>query len=203
MVDYVDNVESEIAVGKPIKASTGLKMVRNFLSIITGGTNAPKIENDAFADNSISGSKLITGSVAIDKLGAVNAGDIEISERYTSATISNLTYLPALVLRCPVAGTIRFKWTMVFSTNTSEAWVQIYRNETAVGSEQFFNTSSTMDISQDIAGWSNGDLITLKIKTKYRNEIDYACYVDDFYCCADKALSIVSIPQSNDYVPPI
>ena len=190
MTDYVE-VESEIGVSKPIKASTGLKMVRNLLAVITGGANAPKIENGAFDDNTISGSKLLQGSIPNTKLenGMFSAGDKSFIGYGSPVGAICTSWTEALKFVLTISGTIRVKFNLI-STSVSgygygyeTVYAAIYKNDQQIG--ETYSTTTAIEVSADIAGWEYQDVLQIFVKGVSLN-----CYavVSNFQICLDKYL---------------
>lgn len=59
------------------------------------------------------------------------------------------------------SGTLRIKFWLANTSGGSNAYGRIYRNGSAVGTEQINSTNTGAEYSEDISGWSNGDLVQL------------------------------------------
>lgn len=96
-------------------------------------------------------------------VGNYAAGNYLIAGPSTFGNISGLTSpvkLSEIVL--PRAGTLRVKFTLISNDGGVTTSGQIYRNGVAVGTLQTISTATTaFDVSEDIAGWSAGDLLQL------------------------------------------
>ena len=85
MATYSAVTAGEKDADSPINVSLIDKLDQNPLAIAEGASGAPKIQNAAFADNSINGSRIV--SATIDQ-GSLNTGQGEVS---TSSGIVNAT----------------------------------------------------------------------------------------------------------------
>lgn len=86
MATYSAVTAGEKDADSPINVSLIDKLDQNPLAIAEGASGAPKIQNAAFADNSINGSRIV--SATIDQ-GSLNTGSGEVST--TSSSEVNLT----------------------------------------------------------------------------------------------------------------
>lgn len=106
-----------------------------------------------------------TAKLAVDNASTVSAGDLLIYSNDWVMTLSDTpTYTKKFVIPIPLNGTIRVKFDVWFvSGNGSLAYGRIYRNGTAVGTEQSTTSTSFVTMSEDISGWSAGDACELYI----------------------------------------
>jgi len=105
------------------------------------------------------------GVITPVKLSAQTAGDYCLSSNDTERTTTSTGYVKLKETKIAKSGTYRIKFEIKISGTTSpNAYGQIYRNGVAVGIER--NTASTTYIpySEDISGWSAGDLIQIYAK---------------------------------------
>jgi len=63
----------------------------------------------------------------------------------------------------PRSGTIRFTWTYSTDNASYPVKARIYRNGVAVGTEKTSTSTSAVDVSDDVSGWTAGDLAQLWI----------------------------------------
>ena len=147
---------------------------------IVEGVAALGISNGMLAEGVITLSKL-TALTAGDTL--INAADDELS--YVGTTYQKITSVFSLF----ATGTLRIKFDMKpFATWT--AYGRIYRNGVAVGTEQSRSVPPYQTFSEDISGWSIGDLIEIYVK----GHSSEATYIRNFRVYAVSAcLGVVRI----------
>lgn len=95
------------------------------------------------------------------------AGDklICYNKKLTATTTKQPTYVKAKEIIVPRGGTLRIKFTLG-GVNYYSYYGRIYRNGTAVGTERSLNNGTTVEYSEDISGWSAGDLLQVYCKTQ-------------------------------------
>jgi len=95
-------------------------------------------------------------------LASQTAGDYMFVENAAERVISSAPYVKAKETKVSVSGTFRIK----FNIHGSGGWVygQIYRNGVAVGTEQSTISSTYVTYSEDIGGWTAGDLVQVYAK---------------------------------------
>jgi len=111
------------------------------------------------------------------------AGDIQILIEQTIDSSTSATYEKVKEIRIDMPGTLRVKFDIKPSTGTG--YGRIYKNGVAVGTEQSStDTSNWVTKSEDISGWSAGDLLQLYVKiasgTVYVRKLELLCdsYID-------------------------
>jgi len=92
------------------------------------------------------------------------AGDLLDAYADTERTTTSDTYVKVKEIMMARAGTYRIKFDLKINTGTYVANGKVYKNGGAVGTEQSNNTTTYVTKSEDIAGFSAGDLIQLYIK---------------------------------------
>lgn len=89
------------------------------------------------------------------------AGDeLEVSADTERSTPSN-TYVKLKEIRLARDGVYRIKFDLKRVNGSATGYGQIYKNDTAIGTEQFTSSTTYLEKSEDIAGWSAGDLLQL------------------------------------------
>lgn len=74
------------------------------------------------------------------------------------------TYTMVREIRMGNGGSYRIKFDLKAASGTGNVYGRIYRNGVAVGTERIDTGTSYVTMSEDIAGWSEGDLCQLYIK---------------------------------------
>lgn len=92
----------------------------------------------------------------------------------------NTNYTRAKEMRLTMGGSYRISFGL-FTSHTGTAFGRIYRNGVPVGIERSTTSGNPVSFSEDIAGWSEGDLIQLWIRNSNGSYIVY---------CSDFTLSI-------------
>lgn len=152
------------------------------LSVANGGTGA---DNSTAAQGTIlyfsatgvlsvlgvgtSGQVLKTnGAAANPSWGSVSiytAGDYKVMENPTVLAQTNATsYTKIIEIYIPGSGTLRIKFWLAVS-GAATGYGRIYRNGSAVGTERTLTTSVGTQYSEDISGWTAGDLLQIYSKT--------------------------------------
>lgn len=92
----------------------------------------------------------------------VSAGDYIVEYLGFSVSASANIYTKALEMAVPYSGTYRITFNLfATSTQVNRGFAQIYRNGSAVGTER--TVGNTTDFSEDISGWTKGDLLQIYI----------------------------------------
>jgi len=97
---------------------------------------------------------------------SASAGDNVIASNPRYRQISSTNYTKAY--GCKVvgyAGTFRCHMKISIYDSSNTAYGKIYRNGAAVGSEHSTTSTSGVEFSDDISGWSSGDNVELYVKT--------------------------------------
>jgi len=98
------------------------------------------------------------GDVGANTDGSISTFTCDTEREKTSASES---YTKFKEIVAPKSGTLRIKFTL---RSPGGAAARIYRSGVAVGTEQTLNNNTT-EFSEDIAGWTRGDLIQVYAKT--------------------------------------
>jgi len=122
------------------------------------------------------------GEAVIEKVITIAAGDYisyKDTTEYSTVTSANVKVMEAIIKG---KGTLRIKFDLR-AAGGATAHGQVRRNGTAVGTSQ--STTSTTDVtfSEDIAGWSDGDLVQIY----HWRTVTGTGYVNDFKVCGDVA----------------
>lgn len=96
-------------------------------------------------------------------LASQTAGDYLLVENTTARTVTTTTYAKYKETKVGVGGTYRIKFSMKANTSGT-IYGQIYRNGVAVGTERSTTSTTITEFSEDIGGWSSGDLVQLYSK---------------------------------------
>ena len=78
-------------------------------------------------------------------------------------TTTSTSYAKLLELYVPKPGSLRIKFTLWSNSASVTAYARIYRNGIAIGTERS-NTATNTIYSEDISGWSPGDLLQIYAK---------------------------------------
>ncbi len=148
----ITNAMCAAALKDPIAATAGLR---------TLGTTAQK----AAAGNDSRFETVSDGYVTNAKLSGLVAGDAPVAQADAEKTKTNQpAYSKIKEIQIGQAGTYRIKFDLK-SGGAYTAYGRVYKNGVAVGSIQTNGTSNYVTKSQDIAGWSIGDLCQLYYAT--------------------------------------
>lgn len=96
-----------------------------------------------------------TNYAAGDYLNSVSA------QATTSRAVDNSSYTKKKEIVLARGGTLRVKFDLTFSSGPAGLRGRVYKNGSAVGSEQIIGTYTTTTFSEDISGWQPGDLCQL------------------------------------------
>lgn len=115
--------------------------------------------------------------------GSFGAGDYYLISADTEESTTSSTYVKAKEIKIHQGGTLRIKFDLKSSSGIYAVYGRVYRNGVAVGTQQGSTSTSYATKSEDISGWSAGDLVQLYIKrtggvTAYVK--DFTIYVDDY-----------------------
>ena len=129
------------------------------------------------------GSDFIVNGIALSADIEYAVGDYIILTNVAAAGGNNTTYIKRRENIIPKGGTLRMKFSIWTANSDYAAYGRIYRNGVAVGTEQSTNLENPgEEFSEDIAGWSRGDLVQLYQKSgnAFANT-----NVENFKLCAD------------------
>lgn len=105
------------------------------------------------------------------KIESYSVGDILTSSADTEETTSTTAYVKVKEIVIPRAGALRIKFALKSSANY--AYGRIYRNGAAIGTERS-QPNSYQTYSEDVSGWSPGDLCQLYIHSQLVTDTAYA-----------------------------
>lgn len=111
------------------------------------------------------------------------AGDVLQSSADTERSEGGTTYVKVKEIQLPRSGTYRVKFDMKVTGSTNTAYARVYKNGAAHGTEQTStwaeqgSASVYQNKSEDISGWTSGDLCQLYIKV---NGSPDDCYIQNF-----------------------
>ena len=108
----------------------------------------------------------ITGTTITSGPGDYEAGDYLIAPPTSMVEFGGLItdYTKKIEIVLPRAGTLRIKfWLFYDAGGASTTYGKIYRNGIAVGTERSISSTMT-EFSEDISGWSSGDLLQIYVK---------------------------------------
>jgi len=159
---YAIGCSNTVLAGTGIAVSGSLRTGNVTVGLSSGGVGATQLANGA-----VGATQLADGAVSSSKMAGYTAGsnllikhDSEISiESYTSG----LVYIKIKEIQLDKGGTLRVSFHLRV-TQGGTANGRIYRNGSAVGTERSVTTTSGTTYSQDISGWSPGDLLQLYIR---------------------------------------
>lgn len=95
-------------------------------------------------------------------VGAFTAGDYFVGGDFVAGEIQGTSPTKVGEVYVPRSGALRIKFSLAKGGGTT-VYGQIYRNGVAVGTLQSTATSTGVEFSEDISGWSAGDLCQLYI----------------------------------------
>lgn len=115
------------------------------------------------------------------------AGDILLAEANTMRSQTTSTYTRKKEIQVNKGGVLRIKFDGC--KNGGSGYARVYRNGVAVGTEQSMTTTNPTftTYSEDISGWSPGDLVQLYAK----GDNTYSCEVKNFKIYVAKVESAV------------
>ncbi|MEK7549192.1 MAG: hypothetical protein AAB496_01755, partial [Patescibacteria group bacterium] len=85
------------------------------------------------------------------------AGDYELNLNSAERTTASATYVKLKETKIGVGGTLRIKFSI--KGIGGPLYGRIYRNGVAVGTERNTSSDTYVEFSEDIGGWSAGDLV--------------------------------------------
>ena len=95
-------------------------------------------------------------------LQVASAGDVPNVNGGATTNLTSMTYIKIFEFLMPVGGEFRFKWDTDINYGGDSVSSRIYRNGVAVGTVKTAGTTvGTYVASDDVSGWSQGDLIQL------------------------------------------
>ena len=96
-------------------------------------------------------------------LASQTAGDYLIDSNSPERVLTTTTsYVKIKETKVGVGGTFRIKYSE--HSDAEPLYVNIFRNGVAVGTERYIGGASYIEYSEDIGGWSPGDLIQVWVK---------------------------------------
>jgi len=106
-----------------------------------------------------------THAVTQDKLEPYEAGDVSLHYDDYVHDVQSTTYTKAKELRIPRGGELRITFSISMS-NATRAYGRIYRNGSPVGTERSttWTPPDYESFTEDISGWSPGDLVQIYIR---------------------------------------
>ncbi len=144
------------------------KTLKDGLALGTSADNLLQLDGSAKIP-AVDGSQLTNvtlgdGSVAGAQLDTYVLGDTlyHSNDAETSSNATNYTKTKEIVVYR--AGALRIKWDMKTGSGSYACYGKIYRNGSPVGVEKTDNNTGYLTQSDDIAGWSAGDLLQLYIE---------------------------------------
>lgn len=144
-----------LSCSRQIIAGTGL----------TGGGVLSADRTLGISAGGVGATQLADGGVSQTKLATYTAGDLLLIQGTTTITISS-SNTKLYEIQLDRAGTLRIKFTVTAAGSSGSTTGRIYRNGSPVGTIRTVNAPGGMDFasteySQDISGWSAGDLVQL------------------------------------------
>jgi len=128
----------------------------------TAGYLDSKVDNATIeVDTSNHQLRVKDGGIARVKLVNYTAGDYLIASADTEKEVYSDTYTKAKEILVAREGTLRIKFDL--KEGTGYAWAKIYRNGSPVGTERSWDEPNYVTFSEDISGWSPGDLCQLYV----------------------------------------
>jgi len=171
------------AMKDPAAATAGLR------TLGTGAQQAAPGNDSRFGtvpDGYVTAVKIATGAVTGIKLPAVTVSDDEKASAPAERINDTTSYVKVKEVRIDRSGTIRLKWNLRAQGPANNAYGKIYRNGGAVGVEKLTSSDTYVAQSDDVAGWSAGDLIQLYLKS---NASNYSSIANNFSVCFDDKIT--------------
>ena len=130
---------------------------------------------------------------------AYGVSDVLMHDNPTERSIATatLTKKKECNLGANVPSTIRIKFWMKCATAATNSEGRIYRNGVAVGTLRILNSTSWTAYSEDIAGWSAGDLLQLYCRNQ---NAAFTVHVKDLQVLGANAVVPVSVLSTADIV---
>ncbi|MBW2648963.1 MAG: hypothetical protein JRC53_03965 [Deltaproteobacteria bacterium] len=119
------------------------------------------------ADKLLKGAGAGADPTEIDVPGGIpdaTAGDLLQVKSDAETTEASASYVKHKEIVIGRTGTYRVKFDLKTSQSGYRVYGRIYRNGVAVGTEQSTTSDSYVTMSEDISGWSAGDLLQLYLK---------------------------------------
>lgn len=107
------------------------------------------------------GLEVNTGTIRGKAFANYIVGDVKLIENVGVTTSTTINYVKKYEIYIPRGGVLRIKFYMLNVNNGYTSYGQIFRNGVAVGTEQTLTGSGSDTKSEDISGWSGGDLLQL------------------------------------------
>lgn len=108
--------------------------------------------------------RLKDGGVTGAKLPALGAGDYILYINDDERGFSEDSYTKKKEIKIRQGGTLRIKFSLKTLNASGTVYGRIYRNGVAVGTARSTYSTSYVEYSEDIAGWSAGDLCQIYCK---------------------------------------
>ena len=161
--------DADKCTGITLQAGTGISITHPELSA------NPTISHAAHTGH-VTGTQALTianGVITPAMLAAYAAGDALIiaSDGAQAATINTTTWTKAKEVRLARAGTLRISYILSY-VGGHIAYSRIYRNGTAVGTEH----TGAGGFTEDISGWSSGDLCQVYARSSDDCVITITCF---------------------------
>lgn len=136
--------------------------------IVALAVETAEIANNAvdtlqLANEAVDTTQLAADAVTPAKLGRT-AGDNLIKSADTERNANVGSYTLVKEIELARGGTLRIKFDLKVNNATDISYGRVYRNGVAAGTEQTNTTTSYVTKSEDISGWTAGDLCQLYYK---------------------------------------
>jgi hypothetical protein len=187
----LDNADADAAratmgvPSDPAAETAGMRTVGTGAVQACAGNDARLSDTRVPTDGSVTAVKVGTGAVTRIKLEAAAAGDFQEAVNAAEGSTDSVGWSTHSTFEIPRAGTYRIKFQIKGQqAGVCKAWVQ--RNGGNVGSMQTNATTNTYATkSQDIAGWSVGDNLTIIYRS---NTAGLLAYVKDSNICTSNPI---------------
>lgn len=149
------NLSSSSQGAVPYFGSTGV------IASLSAGTNGQFLKTQGVSANPI-WENVTYGSVA----GSYSSGSYLLAQPSSFVVTSGegSSYQKRVEMVVPRSGTLTIKFYITNSDGSVTQYGKIYRNGVAVGTERSLGGPNTSDFSEDISGWTAGDLLQLYTK---------------------------------------
>ena len=141
------------------------KTLKDGLTVGTSANNLVQLDANAKLP-AVDGSQLTGLNIPAEYSPDYTAGNLLVASANTERNVTSNDYSKVKEIVAGRSGTLRICFDLKTTVGVRTAYGYIYRNGSPVGTEQ--NTSSTSYVtkSQDISGWTVGDLVQLYYKSK-------------------------------------
>ena len=141
------------------------KTLKDGLVVGTSANNLVQLDANAKLP-AVDGSQLTGLNIPAAYSPNYTAGNILVAYANTERSITSNNYSKVKEIAVGRGGTLRIIFDLKTTYGDRTAYGYVYRNGSPVGAEQTSSNTSYETKSQDISGWTTGDLVQLYYKSK-------------------------------------